>query len=1073
MTGPLTRRLTGLAGAGGLIAIIVGLPALLLAIGAAPIPSAIPTWAELRTSLLAPDDGSLLMGLLAVVAWMAWAFMTVTLITELVAQIRGVRAPHLPGLGRPQAVARGLVAMAALLFASAPVSVPTWVPPADAASTVEITAVPAASNVLEGSTIDGTIGPDQQPKEPAAAGVKAQRETVSHTVRPGESLWVIAEQYLGDGNRYREIVELNLDLVGSRPSFLEPGWVLRVPVAHDDSTSGRPYVVAPGDTLSAIAEAELGDSRRYPAIFRASTGVVQPGGVHISDPDVIDVGWTLVVPQDGSRPPAQGGHPALQQPRVPAEAPEAPITMPPSGHSATPEEAPPATEGAVADPVAGADRTPDVDDTTLDAPWVMAGLAGGGALLSGALLLTLRTRRRFQLRNRRPGRVIATPPSFLAPVEKTLTAAGGAAAATVEFADEALRRLAAAVGLGSGVMPPLAAVELGRARLTLHLSAALELPAPWVGSPDHTHWHVPTDLEIGDLGPDVGVGEAPYPLLLTVGTTDTGQTWLLNFEELPTVILDGEEKKCRDFARHLAAQVAVNPWCRRVRLDCVGVAEEVVGMDDRLVYHSPAEAAGSVAQEVLADAVAMIDRANRRGVDVSSGRTGRADDDVWPSRMLMLDSPSGVPAELGQLLGLVHDHVGKSATSLVIVGELPGAPGAVLRMSSTGRLILERVGLELSPVSLTSEEARGCALLYAQSDIDEDVPAPADDSPGHDWSAYVDRSGALRSELVSSRTVRGLDEPGSSLLEGADEDYVRAGTILAEELEALAPTVPAQVRVEIEGKDPTLDEDVAAWFSADCDRPRLTLLGPVMARTRGKALAKRKPYFTELLTYLALRRRHGVTGESICEAFGIQLGKARDYINIVRDWLGSNPVTGEPHLPYADRAPAAQRNGRSVYQVDTDLLIDLDLFLRLRTRGQARGGASGLADLRTALELVTGPPFSNLRETGWSWLADGERFDLMAPGWVADVALIVVTDALARGDVAQAREAAAIATMADLDGESTRLCMAHVTAVEGDRLEAERIVREDVCNRSDDGEAPTDLSARTKAILRNQGWLAS
>src|ERR1019366_4535279 len=37
--------------------------------------------------------------------------------------------------------------------------------------------------------------------------------------------------------------------------------------------------------------------------------------------------------------------------------------------------------------------------------------------------------------------------------------------------------------------------------------------------------------------------------------------------------------------------------------------------------------------------------------------------------------------------------------------------------------------------------------------------------------------------------------------------------------------------------------------------------------------------------------------------------------------------------------------------------------------------------------------------------------------------------------------------------------------------EAQRILREDVCDRSDDGEAPMELPERTESIIRSHDWL--
>ena len=118
----------------------------------------------------------------------------------------------------------------------------------------------------------------------------------------GETLWSIASDHLGAGDKYPEIAALNTEVLGQRPGFLKPGWVLNLPVSdqpvgdqqgqHGDHT----VTVHRGDTLWEIAQEELGDPSRYPEIFETSQATTQPGGAHLSDPDVIDVGWTLTIP---------------------------------------------------------------------------------------------------------------------------------------------------------------------------------------------------------------------------------------------------------------------------------------------------------------------------------------------------------------------------------------------------------------------------------------------------------------------------------------------------------------------------------------------------------------------------------------------------------------------------------------------------------------------------------------------------------------------------------------------------------------------------------------------------------
>ena len=99
-------------------------------------------------------------------------------------------------------------------------------------------------------------------------------------------------------------------------------------------------------------------------------------------------------------------------------------------------------------------------------------------------------------------------------------------------------------------------------------------------------------------------------------------------------------------------------------------------------------------------------------------------------------------------------------------------------------------------------------------------------------------------------------------------------------------------------------------------------------------------------------------------------------------------------------------------------------------RGQARGPA-GMEDYATALRLVTGPPFSQLRDDGGTWLLEGDRIDHYLSLAVVDVAHLLATSALAAGDTATARAAVDIARLVAPDEESPRLDAAAVDVADG------------------------------------------
>jgi nucleoid-associated protein YgaU len=53
----------------------------------------------------------------------------------------------------------------------------------------------------------------------------------TYTVRPGDSLSKIAKALLGDAKKWRQLYEANKDVVGSNPDLIRPGQVLKIPAA--------------------------------------------------------------------------------------------------------------------------------------------------------------------------------------------------------------------------------------------------------------------------------------------------------------------------------------------------------------------------------------------------------------------------------------------------------------------------------------------------------------------------------------------------------------------------------------------------------------------------------------------------------------------------------------------------------------------------------------------------------------------------------------------------------------------------------------------------------------------------
>src|SRR5260221_553046 len=113
-----------------LIILVVGLPIALYRLGGAPLPRHMPSWHHVSTLLLRRDDGTVFLGAVRDLSWIAWAAFTAAAAVEAQAALRGRRAPRLR-LGGLQNAASWLVPAAALAVPPPPAPrLPTTPPPA-------------------------------------------------------------------------------------------------------------------------------------------------------------------------------------------------------------------------------------------------------------------------------------------------------------------------------------------------------------------------------------------------------------------------------------------------------------------------------------------------------------------------------------------------------------------------------------------------------------------------------------------------------------------------------------------------------------------------------------------------------------------------------------------------------------------------------------------------------------------------------------------------------------------------------------------------------------------------------
>lgn len=489
------RRLLSLL---ALVAIVVVPPVALGTLG-------FTAWGTLSPGVLL--DVRLVLAILTVVGWGAWAVWVLSIAVEAVTLLTSGRLRLRLPLPRASQALAGTLLAAVLASPASLASAATPAPTAPASVVAEHVTEPAAGEA-----------PRAAEREDAAV--------VTHRVRLGDDLWGLAERYYGSGDQWRRISAANPALQARPTVQLAEGIDLVIVEPFHTVT------VRAGDTLRALAAQHLGDESRWPEIRRLNAD-------RITDPDLIAVGWQLRIPVAAGTLSARG--------------PETPTPVTPVPASVTPVPAPATPQATPAGNVRPDEATPLLGTMT--------------AVTASAVLGGLAVRRRAQAQSRPLGRRYAPAGAELERFETAL----GVRRADVpeppsdELIARALRHLGRCWFERQVPAPRLARARVGDDGMEFAFAEALQAwPDGFVRDGDCLT--VTWEEVRSRAAPDHPVA---YPALVTLGRDPDGRLVMVDLVATGVLGLRGEEELVASSLSAMLVELTCAPWAAAVSLEVV------------------------------------------------------------------------------------------------------------------------------------------------------------------------------------------------------------------------------------------------------------------------------------------------------------------------------------------------------------------------------------------------------------------------------------------------------------------------------------------------------------------------